>query len=80
MDHVDVDSDSIRLPPACRCGNSGPMKSLKPLGTAGGRLLSLAFSAPVEGAGPRYLMASTSGAEATLVLMNWEPWLSRLRL
>ena len=51
------------------------MKSLKPLGTAGGRLLSLAFSAPVEGAGPRYLMASTTGAEATLVLMNWEPWL-----
>lgn len=55
-----------------RSGNSGPMKSLKPLGTAGGRLLSLAFSAPVEGAGPRYLMASTSGAEATLVLMNWD--------
>lgn len=55
-----------------RSGNSGPMKSLKPLGTAGGRLLSLAFSAPVEGAVPRYLMASTSGAEATLVLINWD--------
>lgn len=54
------------------------MKSLKPLGTAGGRLLSLAFSAPVEGAGPRYLMASTSGAEATLVLINWDTWLKSL--
>lgn len=54
------------------------MKSLKPLGTAGGRLLSLAFSAPVEGAGPRYLMASTSGAEASLVLINWDTWLKSL--
>lgn len=61
-----------------RSGNSGPMKSLKPLGTAGGRLLSLAFSAPVEGAGPRYLMASTSGAEASLVLINWDTWLKSL--
>lgn len=59
-----------------RSGNSGPMKGLRPIGTAAGRLLSLAFSAPVEGAsaGPRYLLASTSGAEAALVLMNWAPW------
>lgn len=55
-----------------RSGNSAPMKCLKPLGTAAGRLLSLAFSAPVEGAMPRYLLASTSGAESALVLMNWE--------
>ena len=60
---------------APRSGNSEPMKSLKPLGTAAGRLLSLAFSSPVEGAMPRYLLASTSGAEPALILMNWDFWL-----
>ena len=58
-----------------RSGNSGPVKALRPIGLAAGRLVALAFSAPVEGAsaGPRYLLSSTHGAEAMLQLMNWAP-------
>ncbi|CAE7781317.1 Cfap57 [Symbiodinium pilosum] len=58
-----------------KSGSTSPMKTMKPLSGALGstRFVGLAFSAvSQEGGTPRYLCAVTAGAEATLVLINWE--------